>query len=125
MTFTVITAVDTSNVAAALDVVGEKANNPEQLKLHPKATQVVIQRVAQAPQPKDYRQHHQWRDKFIELARHNRQRRPRCVVFCLRVVNKYSRQVKKTGKPCHDKDDMKTLNPKHSLLHAGFKLNSK
>jgi hypothetical protein len=31
MTFTVITAVDTSNVAAALDVIGEETNNAKQL----------------------------------------------------------------------------------------------
>ena len=51
MAFAVIATVNASNVATALDVVGEEANNPEQLKLHPKATQVVIQCVAQAPQP--------------------------------------------------------------------------
>jgi hypothetical protein len=39
----VIATVNASNVAAALDVVDEKANNPEQLKLHPQTSQVILQ----------------------------------------------------------------------------------
>ena len=109
----IVTAVNELHVSPALHMVYQQKYNASEFELHPEASEVVVQCVAEPPKPEDNGKHHQWCDEFIEFAGHYSQRHPRGVVLRLCVVDENTREVKKTGKPCHNENDVETLNPKH------------